>query len=99
MINTKNKYTTLFTYAIIIVFMDILSTYIVLNMNCTPFICYEGNPMARYIINSFGFMGLTLISGLIIYLVYLYKPVLVYSFVIVNTITTVGNILLISQYL
>ncbi len=95
----ENKYNKSFLYAIIIVFLDILSTYIFLKVdcgyNCIPI---ENNPFAAYIIHNFGFIGLSIISAGLLYVVYKYKPVLVYSFIIVNTITTFGNVLLILKY-
>jgi hypothetical protein len=95
-----NKYNKLFLYSGIIVSLDILTTYIFLHMNCgIDTICSEGNPLAEYIINNLGFIGLTIVSAILLYGVYKYKPVLVYSFVIVNTYTTAGNILMIMRHI
>ena len=92
------KYNKLFLYASIIVALDIITTYIILHMNCgMTTICTEGNPLASYIINTFGFIGLTFVSAGLLYGVYKYKPILVYSFVIINTLTTIGNIYLIMR--
>ena len=92
------NYKKLLYLTFIIMSIDILTTYLLLEKFCPPFYhCSEANDLANVVLIYSGFTGLIIVSVFLLFVAYKYRPVLMYIFIILNTNGSINNIHQISR--